>query len=385
MTRFEHASKPLARINCVPEYFPHPRHLHSISDHGKNPDCLFFAVLNGDFSGIYNDLSQVKAIIHKAPDTKYASDGDWIGITRKWREHCEGNHEHDWPRATSRSSSPLSSASAFDTSPCPSPDSSRTPSPDSPPFSKSIPFFDPPSTSRRSMQTPSPRKKPLSSSSSRTPVAKIAKHTPSSPTKGPSTAHAAIASSSTPTISPAPSTRTKAAGGLKFPRPVYDTEPVLLPFPARLLPEMGRYPPDPPRLRNAPPHYEETLEGRIDQAAPTPVMRDICVFYAVSIANRMLKSHRQAFDLFRGTEGAEILLVGSVGEAAAFFEAAEHAGGATGSTAAPLTMYAVSSHRGAFKNRETAFRRFLREDCTEMLFASSSVAIEGFIREHMSM
>lgn len=54
--RLEQALAPLAPIHCIPEYFPHPAHTHSIRDHGEDLDCLFFAIFTGDFDGIYTAL-----------------------------------------------------------------------------------------------------------------------------------------------------------------------------------------------------------------------------------------------------------------------------------------------------------------------------------------
>jgi len=205
----------------------------------------------------------------------YTAHGGWIGITSNWRHNCSENHTHDWADSDSRGSdSPPYSSSAFDTSPCPSPSASPTPSPDHPPLSKAIPFFDPPST---------PRKQPLRSTQTSptktTPVE--TRCTPLTPTKGASSHPSSSRLSKVSSASRAP--RPLSAS---FPRPVYKQEPTLLPVPARLLPELGRWPPDPPRVRRASrPGYEgpEASTAAGDAGALPGI-------YAVSGCNRVFRN-----------------------------------------------------------------------------------------------
>lgn len=55
MVRYERLD-PLARINCIADYFPHSTLASSVAEHAKSPDALFFAVLTTAFKGIYTDL-----------------------------------------------------------------------------------------------------------------------------------------------------------------------------------------------------------------------------------------------------------------------------------------------------------------------------------------
>ncbi|KAJ7127211.1 hypothetical protein C8R44DRAFT_733837 [Mycena epipterygia] len=181
--QFEQALTPLARVNCVPEFYPHPtKHTYSVRAHGQAADCMFYAILDREDYGIYNDFSQIAAILEQDPGILYVSDKHWIGITTKWRKNCEQHHEHPLMQSRSRSSSPLDSASAFNTdSPHPSPPCTPSPQP--------------------------------------------------SPCKG-----AAQTSSRSPSKAPteqAAGSRTHAPLSLRFPRPVYPETPTLLPYPAR--------------------------------------------------------------------------------------------------------------------------------------------------------
>lgn len=293
--RFEQALTPLARVNCVPGLYPHPtKHIHSIREHGQAADCMFYAILDREEYGIYNDLcvpldfavgpcsrkfsSQIATILKEDPGIIYVSDKHWIGITTKWRQNCEKHHRHPLMQSRSRSTSPLDSASAFDTdSPHASPP--RTPSPGTPP---GAPTSDTPSRSRIAPlprpglhETPSLRETP-SRSPSKVPTAQPAK-------------------------SPAPI----------FPRPVYSQSPTLLPYPARLLNEMGTFPPDPPRHRartgpNPPPQYQESVAASSDASA---LAEDIptaggAVVYAVSVHNLVFKSqYVQPMYLCRSAHG----------------------------------------------------------------------------------
>ncbi|KAJ7090451.1 hypothetical protein C8R44DRAFT_891902 [Mycena epipterygia] len=371
--RLEQALTPLARIYCVPEYFPHTAHTHSIRDHGENPDCLFFAVFTGDFDGIYTAFSQIQKILRDDPDAECGSHKDWIGITTKWRGHCSNNHEHQWPRSASGSSSPLSSASAFDTSPSPS----RTPSPEPP----SIPFYDPPAASRSTPRTPSPRKKPLQSplpSPSPTKTSKPAMpRTFASPTKGPASDSTLTARAVAPApqalrpLSPqspgAPAARPPRQSddiARQFPRPGFGGPLSLLPFPARLLPEMGAFPPDsrrprPPSMQRGlaslPPQYEDVPEE------PERHSRSI---YAPRSLYSIPCDGGRADSRGRFRWGSHWVL-----DAAAM--------GSIGSR-----IYAVSGHRVAFKDSKDAWRVFLQKEGAKMLFSTSDVEVDAFIRKH---
>ncbi|KAJ7106236.1 hypothetical protein C8R44DRAFT_745310 [Mycena epipterygia] len=378
MVRLEHASGPGDRVYCVPSYFPHPNLTHTIAQHGEADDCHFFAVLSGQYAGIYSHFAQVQAILKIAPDTSYVSHQNWVGIMDNWRGYCAGQHEHN-VRSSSPPSSPDSppySASAFDTSPCPSPRQSRTPSPNHHPFSN--PFFDQPSgNSARKQPLKSPPSSPSKTKMRRTQA--VASPSPSSgsrplssPMPAPAPATRSRRPPSSPTVpssgsrtpsspaTPSASSRTARGGAVPW-----------LPIPARLLPEMGST-----RLRrSSPPQYEPTTldeagrEGAGDGAGDAFTVR----FYAVSICNRLLRSHERAFELLEATEGASMLLAHSIEEAAAFFDAAD---------ATARTLYAVRGHRIVFKNRESAFRLFLQDDDAQMLFGSSSAQVEMFISQH---
>ncbi|KAJ7114707.1 hypothetical protein C8R44DRAFT_880790 [Mycena epipterygia] len=380
--RLEQGFTPLAPILCVPEFFPHPTHTHSIRAHGEDADCMFFAVLTGDESGIYTHFSQVQAILDTDPYMEYIAHGCWIGITGNWRRHCGEHHVHEWPRSSSRSSSPLYSASAFDISPCSSPSPSRTPSPEHPPFSKAIPFFDGPSANavpkRPLLSTgPSPAKAALSPPASPAKMAKVpTRSAPLSPTKHatvrPSSSRISTAFSASRALGPLPA---------DFPRPVYSSEPTSLPFPARLLPELGGFPADPVLAchRTSPPGYEEQGEASTGMAAANPTETSPAI-YAVS---QSFSRREQALQVFEETEGAQMLFARSVGEVAEFFKTTENPS-ASGSNTTSTYMYAVSGHRVAFRNRESAFRVFL-QDGAEMLFSKRSSDIAAFIRQHASI
>ena len=66
--RFERRAAPGSQIFCVPEYFPHRKHTHSIAEHGKAEDCLFFAVFpDSEFAGIYTDMYALSCGFYSRP------------------------------------------------------------------------------------------------------------------------------------------------------------------------------------------------------------------------------------------------------------------------------------------------------------------------------
>ncbi|KAJ7723098.1 hypothetical protein DFH07DRAFT_971699 [Mycena maculata] len=154
---------------------------------------------------------------------------------------------------------------------------------------------------------------------------------------------------------------------LKFPQPVYSPHPLFLPFPERLLPEMGIYPPDAPQQRHAegstpslPPQYREM--GPELTATSTPP----AIYAASGLQNILFKNRAEAFALFESTDGADIFFPYSLQEAIEFFDMT------------PPTIYAVSGHRVGFKNPYV----FLKTDGTKMLFSKSSEELEVFISKH---
>jgi hypothetical protein len=396
MVRYVRAVGPSARIFCVPEYHRHPDHAQSTLEHANTLDLVFFAVLTGEYAGIYADLcvwfcselaarrltfhssSQVVSIIRLDPNAHCVYQKYSPGILATWRAFCEENHDHEraWASGSiSRCSSPTYSAStaAFDTSPCPSLTESRRasldePHPDLPPLTtsgaaplplkqplRSVPYS-PPASQLHSMQkmrnTPSPTK-------NRNDV-QVARSAPRESARVPSTRP------------PSSFSPVKGSSELRFPTPAHTSSTPLPAFPPRLS--------DPPRT-SQPPQSE------------APARAEGPLLYAVSIRNRVFMSRDGAFKLFSETEGAQMLLAASVLEAAFFFERG------TGLHA----MYAVSGERKLFRDRyvciphrntgalmglsfvssEEAFGMFLQKENAQMLFSNSSEDAEAFVREHV--
>ncbi|KAJ7066784.1 hypothetical protein B0H15DRAFT_807474 [Mycena belliarum] len=391
MTRFEQALAPLAPIYCVPEYFPDDKNPHTIAEHGTAPDCLFFALLEGENKGIYFDFSQILCILCKAPETPLAIHRDWIGINEKWQNHCSLLHDHfDEVRALPRNASPPGSASAFETSPPTTPIPSRTPSPSpNPKPSASAPFFDPPSSSRCSTRRPSPIKKPLETEpSSRRP-------TPPSPVSSTISSLSSLSSLSATSRrrTPVPFAAVKGAPHLRFPKPVLSPQPRNSPAPVRL----PNRPASPPQYREA--TQEEDGDAHLAAAAArigarraagelvpvpaAPAVHDTpLVMYAISLHRLLFKSHAAAFELFDATEGAAISLVSTVEEAANFFERTDPAAVAP---SADLLVYAVSGHRTIYKRRASAFKHFMQGMASVMLFSRTSREAEIFILKYSNM
>ncbi|KAJ7106466.1 hypothetical protein C8R43DRAFT_1045612 [Mycena crocata] len=378
-----------APIRCFPDYFP-ASNAGSMEDHSKAADCFFYAVLSGGPRGIYTDFySQIKPFRLEYPGMVVISDPDWLGIHNKWDQNCDDNHDHfeEWRseiRSGSTCSSSLSTASAPDRSPCPSAPPSCPPSP---------PLFN--QRSQSQVQTPatkaplrSPRKPPstpplLSSSShERSPTKSPAKLSASSPQKKPPSSISSLSS------------MTSAGSSIasQFLPPAFTAEPFLLP---RLLPEMGIFSADSRPRRQGVAHSILTevvvsAPSSLSQA-PTPVtplrgtdalkaaVPSLPAVYAVSVRNELFKNRARAHEVFEKTDGAELLLVRSVDQVSKFFQDVQSMGPSLQSR----TIYAVSGHHIAFKNREKAYRLFLENDGAEMLFARSSEEAEVYIRKHL--
>ncbi|KAJ7200121.1 hypothetical protein GGX14DRAFT_572235 [Mycena pura] len=340
MVRYERANLQ-ARINCVPDYFPYSTLASSVAEHVKSADALFFAVLTGTCKGIYTDFPQILAILRTEPEAHYVSHNTWEGIRTKWRQHCEQRHEHELPNGSiSRSSSPVFSTSDFDfdASSCPSPTNSRRssldgPHPDLPPLTLSS---TPPMAPKRPLRSTPPPSAPPS------PSTRI-----SSP---PKRRDGSLSTRSSARVAPprikVSSSSVKGAPELRFPSPIHTSTPAPPPFPTRS-PSPAKSPTkSPSTARRAVPQYEEW--PKIPEApAPTALVTSEgddapTVFYAVTVRNRLLVSHRRAFQLFKETPGAEMLLAASLEDATVYFERAS----------GPTTMFAVSSERKVFRDRQ---------------------------------
>ncbi|KAJ7105102.1 hypothetical protein C8R43DRAFT_963683 [Mycena crocata] len=340
-----------APIHCEPEYFPHPKHKHTAAEHGDNPSCRFYAIFTGDSAGIYNDFSQIQGILNKSPHTKYDSHPDWRGISLRWCQNCDRNHDHwnEWySGGYSTSASPPSSPSASDISP-----HHRVP--------------------RRLTTTHLCNLIPSS-----------ILHLPPKPRHRRSRRHCIRH----------PHRRRSPRQGHRGVAPTSPSSPTLLPFPASLLPEKGMFPPeDRPRVSTTSPASSSVFTlppspSPLSMAPPprvhqrgsktphhAPVDEGTAV-YAVSVCNLVFKNHDQAVKYFEDTDGADLLMVHSVSEITEFFAAAN------GSAASLSTVYAISGHRILFKNREKAYRFFLDKEGAEMIFARSSREAEVYVRVH---
>ncbi|KAJ7124031.1 hypothetical protein C8R43DRAFT_958926 [Mycena crocata] len=344
MVRFEWDSGVGSRVNCIPTYFPHSSHSHSMLEHSRGPEFVFYAVFDTEYSGIYTDFSQIREILREFPDADVDVHGEWNGIMKIWRASCTKSHDHaeEQLKHSSRSSSPLADASAFDTSPGGSPALSRTPSPEIPPISKPIPFFDSP---RSSSRMSSPQKAPLRSSST-------------SPIKI--------------------SARSSSKKAVSLPPPSFGP-PRLLPFPDRLLPERGIFPAEVSAssrraVQSELPQYTLTsVECREDVDVPSSVAETRPpVVYAVSIINTVFRNRH---------DGTDVFLTRHVNEITHFFERSDPLRAGVSSTR-PVPIYAVSGHRTAFQNRERAYACFLRSEGSQLRFARSSDEAEAFIMLH---
>ncbi|KAJ7179982.1 hypothetical protein C8R43DRAFT_941719 [Mycena crocata] len=372
-----------AAVHCEPDYIPHPKHTHSVVEHSRTPTCRFYIVLTGEHAAVYTDFSQIQEILNHFPDTKYDSLSDWLATARRWRQNCDKHHDHwdEWRSQllSSRSSSPLSS---FDASIGPTPPPSRTPSPDLTPISRAAPLFDTPAHSRtksspakEALRSPALRSPAPSTTSAASQVASISslqRHQ----RKSPSSIGSLSSVGSSPSIAS------------QFPPPIYPSHPTLLPFPARLLPEQGIYPPESHRIatRSASLALSSLSSGTTStgtRAEFMPSEEDACpapahasgttgpLVYAVSACNLVFKTRSRAVQLFEETDGAEIFLGRSVDEISGFLEKAwPHR---------PITTYAVSGHRVIFKNRERAYNVFLEKQGAEMLFACSYDEAEALL------
>ncbi|KAJ7066857.1 hypothetical protein B0H15DRAFT_807546 [Mycena belliarum] len=400
--RLEKSWVPYLHLNCVPSYFPHPDHTHTIVAHSANPDCLFFGIIDGDYAGVLTDFSQVQDILRKVPTTEYFTDQSWIGITKKWRAACDAKHEHGWP---SGSSSPTD-ADAFDVSPRvssrTSPPSSPSPKPRASRMKAKQPLRSPPPSplatrlalqrSRTELSTPTPTllfsEKGRSGGASRASSISTSFSFPSD-----------VSFISSSIVSAVPSSPNKGNPALRFPTPDFSSPPSLLPFPANLLPEMGLFPRDPlpPRLQPQQPSglsasrpgsrasvqpvrppsaaHSSASPARATQDVPLREGSDATVMYAVTGCNRLLRSRKTAFQLLQATRGAEMHLAVSVGEAAGYFDSVQ-------GPPMAATMYAVAGHRTVHRDREKSFRVFLKEKDGHMFFSDDASLIDEFIREH---
>ncbi|KAJ7192617.1 hypothetical protein GGX14DRAFT_577919 [Mycena pura] len=348
MVRYVRGPGPRARISCVAD--------NPTLKPGDTLDSLstFFAVLSGQYAGIYIDFTQIVSVLRLDPNSHCICDKSLAGIFATWRAFCEEHHDHESTSGSfsaSHSSSPTYSAgeSAFDTSPCPSPTHSRRSSldglhPDLPPLETStMPHL--------------PPKRPLRSP----PPSSTFSHLPPS----------LRAMSPRPAASFSPN---KGSSNLLFPTSVHTSMPAPTPFPTQ------PYTPHASRC-TSPQQYKHRQPGGTpaEPPAPSSVMSegtDCCrVFYAISVCNRLLVSRSRAFKLFSATEGAVMLLAGSLSDAAAFFER----------TSGPHGMYAVSGERKVFRDREHAFSLFLQKAGAQMLFSNDPETITKFIREHVSL
>ncbi|KAJ7079411.1 hypothetical protein B0H15DRAFT_804460 [Mycena belliarum] len=394
--RFEQGWAPLSPLLCVPDYFHDINHPLTIPEHMANAGSKFFAIFEGDDRGIYFESFQVQEILQKAPETQFVTDNSWIGITTKWRDHCARHHDHfdEWFSLSSRSSSPLGSCSAFDTSPAATPTPSRTPSPDPHPLlSQAIPFYDPPA--RNPNGAPDSPKKPL-----KKPLNDLGP-----PTKSVASRSASSVSSLSSASSGGARRRrepqwagVKGSPELRFPRPILAEESSWPPFPARLLPEMGLFPPDPTPPHHRRPPVSGPLEqpsalescarvsaavevvpiaeiGDVEAPLATPEEGAPLLLYAVSVHRLLFKKRAEAFKLFEATEGAEVHLASSIEEVDDFFCEAD-------SVSARLWVYAVSGRRTVYKQRATAFKAFM-QGASVMFFGQSSEEVESFILKYI--
>ncbi|KAJ7678389.1 hypothetical protein B0H17DRAFT_1139451 [Mycena rosella] len=72
----ERSWTPFMHLNCVPSYFPHSSHTHSMQEHATDPDLQFFAILDGDFAGVFTDFSQIEEILrHPVRNTSRITPG----------------------------------------------------------------------------------------------------------------------------------------------------------------------------------------------------------------------------------------------------------------------------------------------------------------------
>ncbi|KAJ6491227.1 hypothetical protein DFH09DRAFT_1338587 [Mycena vulgaris] len=341
MVRYVRGVGPSARIFCVPEYHRHPDHAQSTLEHANTLDLVFFAVLTGEYAGIYADFSQIVSIIRLDPNAHCVYQKYSPGILATWRAFREENHDHKraWASGSiSRCSSPTYSAStaAFDTSPCPSLTESRRslldePHPDLPPLT----------TSGAARASPLPLKQPLRSAPYSPPASQLhsmpkMRGTPS-PTKNRNdvqvTRSAPRESARVPSTRPPSSfSPVKGSSELCFPTPAHTSS---TPLPA-----------SPPRLSD-PPHTSQPPQSEAPARAEGPLL------YAVSIRNRVFMSRDGAFKLFSETEGAQMLLAASVLEAAFFL---------SGARARTPCMLSAGSGNSLEIGTEEAFGMFLQKE-----------------------
>ncbi|KAJ7155578.1 hypothetical protein C8R43DRAFT_1000508 [Mycena crocata] len=349
-----------APIRCFPDYFP-ASNAGSMEDHSKAADCFFYAVLSGGPRGIYTDFySQIKPFRLEYPGMVVISDPDWLGIHNKWDQNCDDNHDHfeEWRseiRSGSTCSSSLSTASAPDRSPCPSAPPSCPPSP---------PLFN--QRSQSQLHLGPPRKPP-----STPPLLSSSSHERSTH-QVPGKAVCVFSQKKPPSSISSLSSMTSAGSSIasQFLPPAFTAEPFLLP---RLLPEMGHF------LCRFPPTAAGVAHSILTEvvvSAPSSLSQAPTPAACTHVRNELFKNRHEVFEK---TDGAELLLVRSVESVSKFFQDVQSMGPSLQSR----TIYAVSGHHIAFKNREKAYRLFLENDGAEMLFARSSEEAEVYIRKHL--
>ncbi|KAJ7109050.1 hypothetical protein C8R43DRAFT_962628 [Mycena crocata] len=340
MVRYQQSSTPGAPIRCIPEYFPSPG-INSTAEHSHKADCLFYAVVTPGASGIYTDYAtQIHTVEYVFPGTVVLTDPDWIGINNKWEDWCDEHHNHwaEWRSqfvSASRTPSPISSAAST----FPSPPQSPTPSP-RPISMKPVGLFDPPFSS-----TTGPRqaKAPLRSPRSR-PAASV---------------------SSLGSLSSLPSSSSIAS---HFDPPTSSSQPCILPY---QLPNMNLFP-ESPRKRSS--IIASAISAPSKRALPVePVQHE--EVYTVSVVNTVFKDSAHAWKVFQETDGAEILGARTLDEVTTFFEE-------RWAKQDSPTIYVVSGHRVAFKNREKAYQLFLQKQGAEMFLTRSSVEAQAYIAKN---